>query len=520
MGMLIKNEFYKLKREWFMAFLLLLSLLPILTGGAGAVFNNSTKSLADLFFFMNNQFSMFFPMVIFILIGSLFYQEYKNKTYINWITYGFSKKKLFLSKVAVSTVISIGFAVILFVAFGLLVAILNGTGRLTGGVSLFLNLAIGFGIEACVIVLITTCLGAIVINLSRNIIVTSVVGVIYGFASLLEKPDVLLLDEPTNFLDKDHVAWLAEYLSSLENAFLVVSHDFDFLDKIANRICDIDNDTITKYYGTYSEFLRKKTLLREDYIRQYSAQQKEIKKTEEFIRKNIAGRKAKMARGRQKQLDRMDKMEALEQKEIIPHFHFPVLPLTNTEHLLVKHLAVGYHYPVLSDIDFSIKGGQKVVITGFNGIGKSTLLKTLIGQIPSMQGHFKFSDQVTFGYFEQDLIWDEPEQTPIQIVSNIHPDMVIKDVRKHLARCGISSKHAMQAIGTLSGGEQAKVKMCLLTLIPCNFLIMDEPTNHLDVQAKEALKSALMDFAGTVLLVSHEEAFYREWAQRVISVEK
>ena len=285
-------------------------------------------------------------------------------------------------------------------------------------------------------------------------------------------------------------------------------------------ICDIDNDTITKYYGTYSEFLRKKTLLREDYIRQYSAQQKEIKKTEEFIRKNIAGRKAKMARGRQKQLDRMDKMEALEQKEIIPHFHFPVLPLTNTEHLLVKHLAVGYHYPVLSDIDFSIKGGQKVVITGFNGIGKSTLLKTLIGQIPSMQGHFKFSDQVTLGYFEQDLIWDEPEQTPIQIVSNVHPDMVIKDVRKHLARCGISSKHAMQAIGTLSGGEQAKVKMCLLTLIPCNFLIMDEPTNHLDVQAKEALKSALMDFAGTVLLVSHEEAFYREWAQRVISVEK
>lgn len=213
-------------------------------------------------------------------------------------------------------------------------------------------------------------------------------------------------------------------------------------------------------------------------------------------------------------------MEALEQKEIIPHFDFPVLPLTNTEHLLVKHLAVGYHYPVLSDIDFSIKGGQKVVITGFNGIGKSTLLKTLIGQIPSMQGHFKFSDQVTLGYFEQDLMWDEPEQTPIQIVSNVHPDMVIKDVRKHLARCGISSKHAMQAIGTLSGGEQAKVKMCLLTLIPCNFLIMDEPTNHLDVQAKEALKSALMDFAGTVLLVSHEEAFYRDWTQRIINIEK
>ena len=185
MGMLIKNEFYKLKREWFMVFLLLLSLLPIITGGAGAVFNNSTKSLADLFFFMNNQFSMFFPMVIFILIGSLLYQEYKNKTYINWITYGFSKKKLFLSKVAVSIVIGFGFAAALFIAFGLLVTVLNGAGRLTGGVSLFLNLAIGFGIEAGVVVLITTCLGAIVINLSRNIIVTSVVGVIYGFASCL-----------------------------------------------------------------------------------------------------------------------------------------------------------------------------------------------------------------------------------------------------------------------------------------------------------------------------------------------
>lgn len=337
---------------------------------------------------------------------------------------------------------------------------------------------------------------------------------------LLEKPDVLLLDEPTNFLDKGHVTWLAEYLSTLENAFLVVSHDFDFLDRIANRICDIDNDTITKYYGTYSEFLRKKTLLREDYIRQYSAQQKEIKKTEEFIRKNIAGRKSKMARGRQKQLDRMEKMEALDQKEIIPHFQFPVLPLTNTEHLLVKNLAIGYHYPVLSDIEFSIKGGQKVVITGFNGIGKSTLLKTLIGQIPPIQGYFKFSEQVTFGYFEQDLSWSQPEQTPIQIISNAYSDMVIKDVRKHLARCGISSKHAMQAIGSLSGGEQAKVKMCLLTLTPCNFLIMDEPTNHLDVQAKEALKEALNAFAGTVLLVSHEEAFYRDWTQRVINIEK
>ena len=337
---------------------------------------------------------------------------------------------------------------------------------------------------------------------------------------LLEKPDVLLLDEPTNFLDKEHITWLSDYLSGLDNAFMVVSHDYAFLEKIANRICDIDNDSITKYYGTYSEFLRKKTLLREDYVRQYSAQQKEIKKTEEFIRKNIAGRKSKMARGRRKQLERMEKMEALDQKEITPYFHFPEVSFTNTEHLLVKGLSVGYYYPVLSKVDFAIKGGQKVVITGFNGVGKSTLLKTLVGQIPSMQGHYKFSDQVTIGYFEQDLIWEDTARTPIQIVSDSYPDMVMKEVRKALALCGISSKHAMQPVGTLSGGEQAKVKMCLLTLKPCNFLILDEPTNHLDIQAKDALKTALVEFAGTILLVSHEETFYREWADRVIDIEK
>ena len=193
---------------------------------------------------------------------------------------------------------------------------------------------------------------------------------------------------------------------------------------------------------------------------------------------------------------------------------------TTTEHLKVKHLDVGYHYPVLSDISFSIKGGEKIVMTGFNGIGKSTLLKTLISQIPSLSGSFRFSEQVKIGYFEQELAWADIEKTPIQIVSDAYPSLTIKDVRKRLAGCGISSKHAMQEIGTLSGGEQAKVKMCLLMMKPCNFLIMDEPTNHLDALAKESLKTALEEFEGTVLLVSHEEAFYREWTQKVINIEK
>ncbi len=335
---------------------------------------------------------------------------------------------------------------------------------------------------------------------------------------LLERPDVLLLDEPTNFLDKEHIQWLEEFLSKFENAFMVVSHDYNFLNKVTNRIVDIDNKKITKYSGTYTEFLKKKTQLREDYVRQYSTQQREIKKTEEFIRKNIAGRKSKMARGRQKQLERMDKMEAIEEKEIKPYVQFKEVPLTNTEHLLVNHLSVGYQYPILTDLDFSIKGGQKVVITGFNGIGKSTLLKTLLKQLPVLKGEFSFSNQVVIGYFEQDLVWKDGTRTPLQIISDAYPEMSNKEIRKSLACCGIKSKHAMQAIGSLSGGEQAKVKLCILSMKSCNFIIMDEPTNHLDIQAKLALKEALINFSGTVLLVSHEEDFYKDWVQRVIDI--
>lgn len=335
---------------------------------------------------------------------------------------------------------------------------------------------------------------------------------------LLEKPDVLLLDEPTNFLDQEHISWLAEYLSGLDNAYMVISHDDTFLEKITSHICDIDNQKIAKYYGTYSAFCRKKIMLREDYIRQYVNQQKEIEKTEAFIRKNIAGIKSKMARGRRKQLERMDRMEALSQKEIRPAFHIKELPVTNTEHLLVKHLSVGYQYPILSNLNFTVSGGQKVVITGFNGIGKTTLLKTLVNKIPAISGAFHFSEQVTAGYFEQDLIWEDAELSPFQIVSDHNPALSNKEIRIQLARCGISGKHVMQAIGTLSGGEQTKVKMCLLLMQPYNFLIMDEPTNHLDKQAKESLKLALSEFGGTVLLVSHEEEFYKDWAQQVIDI--
>ena len=204
-----------------------------------------------------------------------------------------------------------------------------------------------------------------------------------------------------------------------------------------------------------------------------------------------------MAKGRRKQLERMDRLEALDQKEITPHFRFPAKPLTDAEHLTVKQLAVGYHYPILAGIDFSLKGGQKVVITGFNGVGKSTLLKTLVGQLPALQGQYRFSDQVVFGYFQQDMEWTDGGRTPMQLVSDAHPDLTAKEVRRCLAQCGVSGEHAVQPVGTL---------------------ILDEPTNHLDRQAKDALREALVEFPGTVLLVTHEALFYRDWAERVIDM--
>lgn len=337
---------------------------------------------------------------------------------------------------------------------------------------------------------------------------------------LLEEPEVLLLDEPTNFLDKEHVLWLSEYLSAFPNAFIVVSHDYDFLEKISGCICDIDAGKLRKYTGKYSDFLKQKQHLSEEHIHRYHAQQQQIKKTEEFIRKNIAGNNSRNARGRRKQLERMARIAPPSASVSKPDFSFLETTGSSQEMLNVKNLEIGYNYPLLSLQNLTINRGQKIVITGFNGIGKSTLLKTLTGQIKKMSGDFIFADTVRLGYYEQDIIWESPCQSPLEIITAYYPSMSTKEVRRQLSRCGIKSEHVMQAVSTLSGGEQAKVKFCKLLLSPCNFLILDEPTNHLDALAKEALQDALKSFGGTVLLVSHEEAFYRSWASQVISIEK
>lgn len=337
---------------------------------------------------------------------------------------------------------------------------------------------------------------------------------------LLQKPEVLVLDEPTNFLDKEHVEWLSEYLKTFDRAFIIVSHDFDFLENVTTCICNIEFNKIKKYKGSYSSFLKQKEFQREDYIRQYESQQKEIKKLEDYIAKNkVRASTAQMAKSREKKLDKMEKIEkpTFTSK---PHFRFSNLENTAQLVLEVNGLEVGYYYPILPKMKFEIRNEEKVVITGFNGIGKSTLLKTLMGEIKAISGNFKFSETIKcIGYYEQDLKWENENDIPLDIISREFPKLNQKQVRKYLADCAIKKEHVIQPISTLSGGEQAKVKLCKLVLKPCNLLILDEPTNHLDVDTKEELKKALKEFKGTVILVSHEEAFYKDLGARIVNIQ-
>ncbi len=338
---------------------------------------------------------------------------------------------------------------------------------------------------------------------------------------LLEKPDVLLLDEPTNFLDTSHVDWLADYLNSFDKAFIVVSHNMNFLDKITTHILEINNHTFTKFTGNYSSYLKQKELMVDDYSKRYEKQKKQIDKMEDFIRRNIAGSNSKNARGRRKQLERMEKMAPPAQERPKPNFSFNLISCSPQQKLEINNLTIGYpNNKLISNISFTISGQDKVVIKGFNGIGKSTLLKTLMGIIKPLEGQFSFSDTIKKIYYEQDLVWENPSYTPIDIVKEVYPKFNEKEIRTILARHGLSNKDVMQSITSLSGGEQAKVKLCLLSQKPTNFIILDEPTNHLDVQAKEVLKETLKNYAGTILLVSHEPEFYESIATKIIDISK
>jgi len=333
---------------------------------------------------------------------------------------------------------------------------------------------------------------------------------------LLEKSDVLLLDEPTNFLDHEHVLWLIDYLRDFKGAFIVISHNLSFLNEITNCICDIEFNEIKKYHGNYDKFIRLKEEYRQNYLKNYSSQQEYIKKTEEYIRRNKAGVNSRMARGRQKQLDRVDRLDPPSQRKK-PELKFE-LSSSNNARLELKKLEVGYDYPLLPALNLIVDPGEKVVISGFNGIGKSTLLKTIVGDLDSLAGQIDFSYDIKIGYFEQEIDWSNSEMTALEVVKTYYPKMKTEEVRRSLNRCGVESKDLNQSLDSLSGGEQSKVKLCIMLLKKYNLIILDEPTNHLDKETKDSLQRALIDYPGSVILVSHEKDFYESWIDKVYAI--
>jgi len=322
---------------------------------------------------------------------------------------------------------------------------------------------------------------------------------------LLERPDVLIMDEPTNFLDKSHIEWLTQFLQDFKGAFIVVSHHFDFLDAITNCVCEIEFQSVTKYKGNMTAYLGSKDMRRQQYIKNYMSQKKWIEKTEDYIIRNKArASTASMARSRQKMLNRVERL-APPKENLRPNFKFKSAPLGSRYVLEANKLVIGYTYPLLPATTFKLEWGAKMAITGFNGVGKTTLVKTLLQEIPALAGNSHFHDKALVGYFQQEYAWGE--DTPYSYIANLFPQMTKKEVYAALAQSGIGGKHILQRLTTLSGGEQAKVRICHLSLTKHNMLILDEPTNHLDVTAKNILRKALIEYSGSVIVISHEKSF-------------
>jgi ATPase subunit of ABC transporter with duplicated ATPase domains len=334
---------------------------------------------------------------------------------------------------------------------------------------------------------------------------------------LLENSDILLLDEPTNYLDKEHIDWLTEYLSSYDNSFIVISHDTGFLNKVTNVIYNIEFTNMKRYPGNYETFLKLKDEESKRYIEEYTRQQEQIKKLEDFVNKNIVrASTTKRAQSRRKQLEKIDRLEK-PKLQAAPSFSFILSRESGRLVFESSNLNIGYSYPIINDLNLTLKKGEKIAVTGCNGIGKSTLLKTIMGILSPLAGIVNLGEYLNPVYFEQES--QVNNNTALVEVWEDFPNKSQREIREALAKCGLKQEHILQPMNALSGGEQSKVRLCKLMMTPGNWLLLDEPTNHLDIYAKESLKEALIKFKGTVLLVCHEEDFYADWVTNVWNLE-
>ena len=331
---------------------------------------------------------------------------------------------------------------------------------------------------------------------------------------LLEKPDILLLDEPTNYLDAEHIAWLKRYLTEYENAFILISHDIPFLNEVVNIIYHMENQHLDRYVGNYEKFEEVYAVKKAQLEAAYRRQQQEISELKDFVARNKARVATRnMAMSRQKKLDKMDILELAAERPK-PEFSFPVGRTPGKYIFETKDLVIGYDEPLSVPLNISLERGHKVALVGANGIGKTTLLKSILGLIPALKGKVVTGENLETGYFEQE-IKGENKNTCIDEIWEEFPAFTQYEVRAALARCGLTTKHIESQVRVLSGGEQAKVRLCKLMNRATNVLLLDEPTNHLDVDAKEELKRALKEYRGTILLICHEPEFYQDIVSEV-----
>lgn len=331
---------------------------------------------------------------------------------------------------------------------------------------------------------------------------------------LLEKPDILLLDEPTNYLDVEHITWLKRYLQEYENAFILISHDIPFLNSVINLIYHMDNLQLTRYVGDYDKFQEVYAMKKAQLEAAYNRQQKEIAELKDFVARNKARVATRnMAMSRQKKLDKMDLIELAAEKPK-PEFNFKVARTPGRYIFTTKDLVIGYDEPLSTPLNLSMERNSKVVLTGANGIGKTTLLKSILGLIKPISGEVEQGDYLEIGYFEQE-IKEDIETTCLEEIWNEFPGFTQYEARSALAKCGLTTNHIESKVKVLSGGEQAKVRLCKVINRPSNILVLDEPTNHLDVVAKEELKRALQEYKGSILMVCHEPEFYEGLATDV-----
>ena len=311
---------------------------------------------------------------------------------------------------------------------------------------------------------------------------------------LLEKPDILLLDEPTNYLDAEHIAWLTRYLQEYENAFILISHDIPFLNDVVNIIYHMENQRLDRYVGNYDKFQEVYAVKKSQLEAAYRKQQQEISELKDFVARNKARVATRnMAMSRQKKLDKMDVIELAAERPK-PEFDFKLGRTPGKYIFETKDLVIGYDEPLSKPLNISMERGQKIALVGANGIGKTTLLRSILGLVPALSGEVKGDNKTTC--IEE--IWEE------------FPAFSQYEVRSALAKCGLTTKHIESQVRVLSGGEQAKVRLCKLMNRTTNILLLDEPTNHLDVDAKDELKRALNEYRGAVLLICHEPDFYQD----------